>query len=339
MPNGSVLISGAGIAGLTVAYWLSQYGFKSTLLARTPHFQPIKYLLGLSGRGYDVAEKMGLLAELQSQGCPISDFLVVDACGNRIAELNAEVLRSITHDRYISISHGELARLLYRKSGNHCEILFDDSVAGIEPDRGGVRVGFDHGKPRRFDLVIGADGLHSRVRQIVLGSESQFTKFLGYAVAIFEVKGYRPRNEGVYVSFSTPGKEAARFALRGDRTIFWLVFSPDRPVQTNQLDIESQKEVLHEHFDKESWECPQILAALDSCDNLYFENVSQIRMNTWSCGRIVLVGDAAFGPSILAGQGSELALIGAYVLAGELGKAEGIPELGFEQYERLLRLF
>jgi 2-polyprenyl-6-methoxyphenol hydroxylase-like FAD-dependent oxidoreductase len=339
MHNGSVLVSGAGVAGLAVAYWLGRYGFKSTLIGRSPRFEPGEYLLDLSGRGYDVAEKMGLLSDLESRGYHLREFLFVDAGGHRVGEVNEEVISSITHDRYISIPHNELARLLYQKTETHCEMLFDDSITCIEPEQGSIRVSFVNRQPRLFDLLIGADGLHSPVRKLVFGNESQFTKFLGYAVAVFEVKGYRPRDEGICVSFTTPGKQVARFALRDDHTMFWLVFSPDRPVQMNALDMESQKKLIHAEFDREGWECPHILAALDNCTHVHFDNVSQIRMNTWSSGRAVLVGDAAFGSSILAEQGSELALIGAYVLAGELAKAEEVPELGFENYERLLRSF
>lgn len=164
------------------------------------------------------------------------------------------------------------------------------------------------------------------MRKLTFGKENGFEKFLCYSVAAFEVNGYRPREEDVYVNYSTPGKQVGRLSLRGDRTLFLFVFADERGDLIDSDDTQSQKKALHMQFGDLSWECPQILAAMESCPELYFDRVSQIRMDTWSRGRVGLIGDAAFCPSLLASQGSALAMIAAYVVAGELSRRPNSPE-------------
>jgi 2-polyprenyl-6-methoxyphenol hydroxylase-like FAD-dependent oxidoreductase len=202
-----------------------------------------------------------------------------------------------------------------------------------------VEVTFEHAPARPFDLVIGADGLHSAVRKLTFGNEDQFEEFLGYSVAAFEVTGYPYRDEDIYINYSVPGKQVGRFTLRNDRTLFLFVFAEERGRVTDLHDIAAKKEALRSRFDGLGWECPQILDALDSCTELYFDPVSQIRMKSWSKVRVGLVGDAAFCPSLLAGQGSALAMIAAYVLAGELGTDKNRPEQALQRYEQRLHAF
>jgi 2-polyprenyl-6-methoxyphenol hydroxylase-like FAD-dependent oxidoreductase len=163
--------------------------------------------------------------------------------------------------------------------------------------------------------------------------------YLGYMVAAFEAKGYRPRDERVYVSYTLPGKQVARFAIRDDRTMFLFVFLAAEPAPVDPRDIRAHKAILRRAFGRAGWECPRILAALEECDDLYFDRVSQIRMPTWSSWRVALVGDAAFCPSLLAGQGAALAMTAATVLAGELAAANGCFAVAFERYEQVLRSF
>jgi len=174
---------------------------------------------------------------------------------------------------------------------------------------------------------------------LVFGKDDQFEKYLGYMVAAFAVDGYRPRDEGVYVSYSLPGKQVARFAMRDDRTMFLLVFADHQSQKVSTEDTNAHKDTLRAEFGQAGWECPQILAAMESIDEVYFEHVSQIRMDTWSQGRVGLVGDAAFCPSLLAGQGAALAMIAAYVLAGELARTGGAPQEAFRRYEHRLYTF
>jgi 2-polyprenyl-6-methoxyphenol hydroxylase-like FAD-dependent oxidoreductase len=339
MPKKSVLISGIGIAGPTLAYWLSSYGFTPLLIEQSARLRTGGYLIDFWGLGYEIAARMGMLPALLREGYQVQELRFVDDPGRRIAGFGADVFRKLAGGRYVSLLRGDLARAIYGKIEDRCETIFGDSVAGLEQTADGVRVRFEHAPARTFDLVIGADGLHSAVRRLAFGSQDRFETYLGYMAAVFEIGRYRARDELVYVSYSTPGKLAARFAMRDDRTMFLLVFAAAQPPSPGADDIQAQKAILHSHFADAGWECPQILAALERCEDLYFDRVSQIRMNSWWRGRVALVGDAAFCPSLMAGQGAALAMTAAYVLAGELAEMESRPEQGFQRYENVLRPF
>jgi len=185
--------------------------------------------------------------------------------------------------------------------------------------------------------VIGADGLHSNVRRLVFGSKDRFEKSLGYIVAAFEIRGYRARDDDVYVIYNEPGRMLGRFALHADRTLFLFVFTADADSLPATLDLPAQKAMLRKRFGEGKWECPSILGDLDRIQDLYFDRVSQIKMESWSRGRVALVGDAAFCVSMMAGQGSALAMTAAYLLAGELANARGRHDEAFGKYEELLR--
>lgn len=185
-------------------------------------------------------------------------------------------------------------------------------------------------------MVVGADGLHSRVRHILFGPEERFERFLGYAFAAFTVAGYQPRDADAYITYGVPGRQASRFAMRGNRTLVLLLWREEG----NRLpeDAEAQRTLLRERFGGIGWELPRMLEALDDATDLYVDAVSQIRLPCWSKGRIALLGDAAWAPSFLAGEGTGLGIIGAYVLAGELARAHGHPG-AFRSYEERLRKF
>jgi|SRR5215469_6493329 len=215
-----------------------------------------------------------------------------------------------------------------------------DSVAEIRQTGKSAPVAFRHTAEREFDLVVGADGLHSQVRELVFGKESRFEKYLGYKVAAFEVEGYRPRDELVYVMYTELHQQVARFAMRGDRTMFLFTFADDNP---EIGDLQAQKSLVRSRFGSSGWECPQILDSLDRTDDIYFDRISQIRMDgragLWASERTILVGDAAWCVSLLAGQGSALAMVGAYILAGELFRAGGDHARAFAQYRHRFASF
>jgi 2-polyprenyl-6-methoxyphenol hydroxylase-like FAD-dependent oxidoreductase len=333
----SILISGAGIAGPTLAYWLMEYGFTPTLVERAPHLRTGGYVIDFWGLGYDVAERMGLVPALRRIGYDVEELRLVDGEGRRVGGFGVDVFRELTDGRYVSIARSELARLLIEKIEGRCEVMFGDSITALKEASNGVEVSFEHAPPRRFDLVIGADGLHSEVRRLAFGKERQFERYLGYMVAAFQTEGYRPRDDLVYVSCGLPGKQVARFAMRGDRTMFLFIFAADEPPHIAAHDVAAQKELLNAKFGEAGWECPKILQALAESNDLYFDPVAQIRMDAWSKGRIALLGDAAFCVSLLAGQGSALAMTAAYALAGELGRTSADPQAAFRRYEALLR--
>lgn len=337
----NILVSGAGIAGPTLAYWLAHYGFEPTLVEVAPKLRTGGYIIDFWGAGFEIADRMGLLPEISRRGYVVQDVRVVNRRGKRVAGFPAEAFARATQGRYVSLPRGELAASIFGKIEGQVETVFGDSIDRIEQTADSVRVAFKGGADRNFDLVVGADGLHSRVRELVFGAQSRFEKYLGYKAAAFDIEGYRPRDELVYVMYTQIGRQVARFAMRGDRTMFLFTFADE--LADRHLDTEGQKELLRERFGNCGWECPQVLKALDSEDNLYFDRVSQIQMDPreglWTRGRVTLVGDAAFCVSLLAGQGCALAMTAAYILAGELQRARGDYAAAFTRYQELFGPF
>jgi 2-polyprenyl-6-methoxyphenol hydroxylase-like FAD-dependent oxidoreductase len=336
-----ILISGAGIAGPTLAYWLLQYGFTPTIVEASPRLRTGGYIIDFWGAGFEIAGRMGVLAEIKEKGYVVREVRVVDKSGKRIAGFSADIFDRVARGHFVSIPRGELAASLFGKIAGRVETIFGDSIDRIEQTQRGVQVTFGRGGAREFDLVVGADGLLSRVRELVFGDEGQFEKDLGYREAAFAVDGYKPRDELVYLMYTEVGQQILRFAMRGDRTMFFITFADKEFVGAD--DDHAQKALLRKRFENSGWECPQILDALDTCSDFYFDRVSQIWMKTeqglWSRGRVILVGDAASCVSLLAGQGSALAMIAAYILAGELHRANGDYTEAFRRYEELFGPF
>jgi len=333
----NALISGVGIAGATLAFWLHKYGIEPTLVELAPALRSSGYVIDFWGLGYDIAEKMGLLPDITRIGYHTQELRIVDEDGRRLSGFGVQLFRELTGGRYVTIGRGDLSKLICDQISGSCEIVFGDSIAGLRETGGEVHVQFEHGAERRFDLVIGADGLHSRVRKLVFGPQDRYEKDLGYRVAAFETTGYRRRDELVYIVHSAPGRQVGRLALHDGQTLFLFIFASGSEPEAHR--VAAQKAMLRKAFQGDGWELPRILTALDTCDDLYFDRVSQIRMAAWSRGRIALVGDAAFCVSLLAGQGSALAMTAAYVLPGELATLQHQPQEAFRRYEERLRPF
>jgi 2-polyprenyl-6-methoxyphenol hydroxylase-like FAD-dependent oxidoreductase len=332
----TVLISGAGIAGPTLAFWLRAAGFEPTLIEHAPGLRTGGYVIDFWGLGYDIAERMGLAADINRIGYHVRELRIVDDRGERITGFGTRVLRELAGGRFVTLGRSDLSQLIFDEIKDKTEAIFGDEIVGLQQKTDCVHVQFAGGRERRFSLLIGADGLHSNVRRLVFGSQERFEKPLGYMVAAFEVRGYRSRDENVYVVHSEPGRMLGRIALHDDRTLFLFVFAADLDPMVEPA---AQKAILCEWFGAGKWECSDILAQLDRAENLYFDRVSQIKMESWSRGRIALVGDAAFCVSLMGGQGSALAMIAAYVLAGELANPIGRHEEAFQRYEGLLRAY
>jgi 2-polyprenyl-6-methoxyphenol hydroxylase-like FAD-dependent oxidoreductase len=336
-----ILISGAGIAGPTLAYWLVHYGLVPTLVENAPRLRTGGYVIDFWGAGFEIANQMGLLEEIRSKGYMLREVRVVNQDGKRVAGFPAEAFSRMTNGRYVSLPRGELAATIFGRINGKVETIFGDSVDQIEQTGNGVHVRFASGSTRDFDLVVGADGLHSRVRDLVFGPENRFEKYLGFKAAAFGTRGYRPRDELIYVMYTQVGQQVGRFAMRDDYTMFLFTFADEDPESPG--DVQSQKALLRKRFEGSGWECAQILAALDVADDFYFDRVSQIRMDPQqglgTRGRVTLIGDAAACVSLLAGQGTALAMVAAYILAGELRRCGGDYAAAFRRYQELFGPF
>ncbi|TDK87700.1 FAD-binding domain [Mycolicibacterium mucogenicum] len=334
-----IAIVGAGIAGTTAAFWLHRSGFDVTVFEAAPELRDGGYIVDFWGVGYEVAEKMGLTAQVHAAGYDVEQLRLVDQNGGRVGGFNTRALRRMADGRFTSVARGDLARMIFNSVEGQVSTRFGSRVVDIEQSEVGVKVRPRSGRPQSFDLVIGADGTHSAVRRAVFGPDDRFETDLGYQVAAFEVPGYRPRDELVYLAHSSPGRMISRFAMRGDRTMFLTVFTDDRLPGPAPRTIDGIKHALWHVLGTAGWECPQILAALERTEDIYFDHMSQIIMDRWSNGRVALIGDAASAVSLLAGEGTGLAMAQAYVLAGELNRADTDYRRAFARQERLLRGF
>ncbi len=332
-----VAINGTGVAGPTLAWWLRRYGHEPVLFEKAPSLRTGGYLIDFWGVGYDVAERMGILPALFQHGYVIQALRMLGGDGRTVANLDVSTFRSLLKDRYVSLARGDLASTIYR-SCQDVQTRFGQSIVGIDQRGAKVRVGLSDNSEDEFDLVVGADGLHSHIRSRAFGPERQFEHPLGCCVAAFALSGYRPRDELVYLSYTIPKRQVFRFALRDDFTSFLFVFREEL-LSAQPASLAERREALQRVFRDMEWEVPQILARLDEVDEIYFDCVSQIRMERWSKERVVLIGDAAASVSLLAGEGAGLAMAEAYVLAGELHRCGDDYGAGLREYEAKLRPF
>ncbi len=334
-----IAINGAGVAGPTLAYWLHRCGHEPSLIEKAPHLRTGGYVIDFWGVGYTMAERMGILPEVLKAGYAVEELRLVNTTGRKTGGFSTKVFSRMVGGRFTSLPRGDLAAAIYRTIEGRVETMFGNGIVGLEEYENGIRASFEHGPVRDFDLVIGADGLHSKIRELTFGPESQFERQLGYWVAAFNIENYQPRDDLVYVSHTTPGRQVARFTLRDGQTMFLFVFANEHIKGPEPRDLAERKALLHHIFDDAGWECPQILKAMDDVEDIYFDSVSQIRIDTWHKGRVMLIGDAASCASLLAGEGTGLAMTEAYVLAGELHRAKGDYREAFRRQEQLLRPF
>ena len=327
---------GAGIAGPTLAYWLLKAGHQPTLVEHAPQLRRGGYLVDFWGAGFDVAERMGIVPELRRQGYVMTEARVVGRDGRPIASLDPSVIME-ANERYLSIARADLATAIYSSLGGAVELILDDTVRALDDDGDRVHVTFEKGQPRDFDLVVGADGLHSQVRRLAFGPQEDFERYQNIVVSVFDVPGYRPRDELIAVMHAEVGFQAVRVSLRDDVTMVVVTVRHDGVVPLDS--VAAQQALLRDRLQGAGWEIPALLDAMPSATTFYFDAVSQIQMPSWARGRVALIGDAASCPSLLAGQGSALAMVEAYVLAAELARSKGEHVAAFARYQARLAPF
>jgi 2-polyprenyl-6-methoxyphenol hydroxylase-like FAD-dependent oxidoreductase len=335
----SVLISGASIAGPALAYWLDRYGFDVTVVERADAIRSGGYPIDVRGTAIDVVERMGVLPQLRSAHIDTRKLTFLDADGNPIATIVPEDLAGGVTGRHVELPRGELTSALYDLSRDRkVRYRFNDCIDALHDDGAGVDVRFSSGAEQRFDIVIGADGMHSNTRALVFGPEAPFNRYLGFCFNLFSLPNDLGLSHEAAV-YAEPGRAAGVYAVGGSHTLLaFLNFATDEPPFHSHIDVDKQRQRTAEIFRHGGWQIPRLVAAMLRADDLFFDTVSQIHMPRWWSGRVALAGDAAHAPSFLSGQGTSLALVGAYVLAGELA-AHADPVDAFASYERIARPF
>ncbi|GHJ36656.1 FAD-dependent monooxygenase [Streptomyces sp. TS71-3] len=336
----TVLISGASISGPALAYWLHRSGCAVTVVEKAGALRDGGYPIDIRGSATEVVRRMGILPRLRDAHIGSRRCTFLDADGSEVASVNPRAVAGGVEGRDLEVRRGDLAAALHAIVSDGVEFLFGDSIDTLDTlDQSGqgVDVTFHSGRQRTFDLVVGADGMHSHTRELLFGPEEQFHRYLGYAFAIFTM----PNTVGLsreLVLWNTPGKAAALYAVGDGELHAFLTFHRPEPPFEALRNPDAQRDLVAAVFAGAGWEVPGMVDAMHGADDLFFDTAGQIRMPRWSSGRVALVGDAAYAPSFLTGQGSSLALAGAYMLANALA-ANRDHTAAFAAYERDLRGF
>lgn len=329
----TVLISGASIAGPTLAHWLHRHGMQATVVEKASAPRPGGHAVDIRGAAVDVTERMGILGTIREHLTQISRANFVGPDGRTRADISN---MDADHERSLEIVRGDLARILREATTADTEYLYGDTVTALEEGPDGVHVTFGHHAPRTFDLVVGADGLHSTTRALAFGPEEDVARYLGALISISTVPNHLGADREARL-YNVPGLgcgliHSPRF--EGAKAIF--LAHEKEPGGIDRAPEEEQKAYLRERFTGVGWESDRLLEGLAEAPDFYFDSVTQIHMDRWHRGRIVLLGDAGYAASPMSGQGTTLGMVGAYVLAEELARHTG-PEPALEAYEARMR--
>jgi 2-polyprenyl-6-methoxyphenol hydroxylase-like FAD-dependent oxidoreductase len=345
MTTQEALISGAGIAGTTAAYWLRRAGFAVTVVERAPSPRAGGQTVDLRGAGRTVVERMGLLDQIRSMTVTQRGIAWVDESGRHRAEMPVDAFGGRGIVSAEEILRGDLAAILYEAAWPGVRYLFDDTITALEQDQDGVMVRFEKSTPRHFDLVVGADGLHSVVRKLTFGAETDALHPLGVLNSWFTIPAEIDLKDW-YLMFNAPKGRVVSIRpgrLPNEQKAALSVRSAE---SFDRSDINAQIGLLERHFADVGWEAPRLLEAARTASDFYLESMGQVRLGRWSRGRVVLLGDAGYCPTPLTGLGTSLALVGAYVLAGELAISsrdatapgdDAAIRGAFERYESRMR--
>lgn len=317
----TVLISGAGVAGPALAYWLSCYGYRVIVVELAEEIRPGGQTVDLRGAGADVVERMGLLDQMQSRALEQRGIAWVRDDGSRRAEMPVEAFDGNGLVSKLEILRGDIVDVLFTATRDRADYRFGTRVAALTSDDDGVDVALSDGTELRVDLVVGADGPHSTVRRLAFGPEEQFVKPLGGYNAWFSTPD-TVGLDGWYLMYQAPGGRNSSLRPSHDPATAkaGLAFRSE-PLEYDRHDQDAQRRLLAEKMAGAGWHTDELLAAAAQAPDFYFDAFTQVKMDRWSAGRVTLVGDAGYCASPLSGMGTSLALVGAYMLAGELGAA------------------
>ena len=330
MTKQRVLISGAGIAGPALAYWLCRVGFDVTVVERAAALREGGQAVDFRGPVHrEVLERMDLWDAIHQHRTHPCDVILLDRRGRRMITLPAVMMSGD-----VEIQRGDLSRLLYERTAGSVCYRFGDEITGLAESDTGVAVQFRSGGSQTYDLVVGADGLHSRVRALAFGEEARFLVHHGYRLATFSLPDVLNVRDQAY-TYTVPGRSVTVRSEGDGRARASFIFT-GAAIGDERLDAVRSRALLRDAFRGVGWEVPRVLAQLDDTDDLYVDQIASISTERYSSGRVVLLGDAAYGGT-LGGQGTPLAIVGAYVLAGELAQAQGDLCAALARYEALMR--
>jgi 2-polyprenyl-6-methoxyphenol hydroxylase-like FAD-dependent oxidoreductase len=332
----TVLVTGASIAGPALAYWLARYGFDVTLVERAPTIRTGGYAIDIRGTAVDVIDRMGILPALRAEHVATRRVTFVNARGRQVARVNLKDLASGRGDRHVELARGALTSQLFELIRSQVKYRFGDAIASLSDGPNGVDVGFESGASARFDLVVSGEGLHSTTRALVFGPEANFSRYLGYCFAVCGIPNkYGLRREAVI--YNKPGKAAILYSTNDGPTLYGLFAHRRPPPSPEEIDNQQrQRDSIAHAFADDGWQIPGMIAAMRDAEDFYFDVTMQIHMPAWSAGRVAVLGDAAFGPSFFTGQGTSMALVGAYMMAGALATHAELSA-AFETYEAATR--
>jgi 2-polyprenyl-6-methoxyphenol hydroxylase-like FAD-dependent oxidoreductase len=317
---------------------MTRRGAEVTVVERAPGLRPGGQAVDARGVAREVIGRMGLDAALRAVYTNTAGAYTVDADGNVLETFRAEDHGGDGYISEIEVLRGDFSQVLYDDTKADVEYLFDDRIAGLTQDADGVDVTFASGHERRFELVIGADGLHSALRAMVFGPREEFVRHLGLVLAFYTVPNEFGL-DGWMIDYQNEGRSAGLRPVRDTTKAIAMLSFPALAFDIDYRDIAAQKRLLREQMAGFGWETARILAHLDDAPDFYLDQVAQVVMDRWSQGRVGLLGDAAFSASPMSGAGTGLALVGAYMLAGELAAADWDPKAGFARYEQRMRTY
>ena len=333
--NGTrILISGGGIAGLTLAIELKRRGFEPLVIEREDGLRREGYMMDFFGTGWDVAERMGLIERLRAVRYPIDSLEFVDAGGAPYVHMPIERMRRALDDKYVYLRRPDLERILAERAGEAgVEVRYGTSLSAIE-DRGDrVHAQFESGGADDFALVVGADGVHSRLRELAFGPERQFARFLGLYVGAFHVARNGFPIDRTVKLYEETGRLAFLYPLDDEHLDATYVF------RQNEAHVPHGERLafLRERYRGAGWIAEDVLRACPADAPIFFDSVTQIVMPQWHRGRLALIGDACGCLTLLAGQGSHMAMAGGYVLAQELARHRDDHRAAFAAYQAFMK--